>query len=228
MTAQTVTGAFGADAGDYDRSRRQLVPCFDGFYGAALAALPFGPREQPAILDLGAGTGLLSAMVRQALPEARLTVTDGSTEMLARARERLAGDPDARFRTLDFATDPLGGPWDAIVSALAIHHLDDAGKRALYGRVLTALTPGGTFVNAEQVLGSSEAEERDFALDWLLRVRTAGVSDKDLAAAQARMAHDRCAPLEIQLAWLRELGFAEAACAFRDKRFAVIVAHKAG
>ena len=228
-----VTGAFGADAGDYDRARRQLIPCFDGFYGAALAALPFGPGEAPAILDLGAGTGLLSAMIRAALPAARLTVTDGSEAMLARARERfaderLAGAEACEIRRLDFAGDPLGGPWDAVVSALAIHHLEDAAKQALYGRILEALAPGGVFVNAEQVLGGSEAEERDFALDWLLRVKAAGVSSRDLAAAQARMAHDRCAPLARQLDWLRRLGFAEASCAFQDKRFAVILARKAG
>jgi len=57
--------------------------------------------------------------------------------------------------------DPLpDGPWDAVVSALAVHHLDDAGKRALFGRLHAALTPGGVFVNAEQV-GAPSALFRD-------------------------------------------------------------------
>lgn len=48
---------------------------------------------------------------------------------------------------------PTPRPWDAIVSALAIHHLDDAAKRELFARVHAALAPGGMFVNAEQVAG---------------------------------------------------------------------------
>jgi tRNA (cmo5U34)-methyltransferase len=35
---------------------------------------------------------------------------------------------------------------------------------------------------------------------------------------------DRCADVEIQLAWLREAGFREVDCLFKDRRFAVLVA----
>jgi cyclopropane fatty-acyl-phospholipid synthase-like methyltransferase len=43
--------------------------------------------------------------------------------------------------------------FDAIVSALAIHHLEDAEKRSLFARIHERLRPGGVFVNAEQVVG---------------------------------------------------------------------------
>jgi tRNA (cmo5U34)-methyltransferase len=48
---------FDEAAAGYDRSRRQLVPGLDGFYGAALESVPFGPDAEIRVLDLGAGTG---------------------------------------------------------------------------------------------------------------------------------------------------------------------------
>jgi len=76
-----------------------------------------------------------------------------SSAARARAAARAALADRARYVVSDLA-DPLpAGPWDAVVSALAVHHLDDPAKRALFGRLHTALAPGGLFVNAEQVAG---------------------------------------------------------------------------
>src|SRR5271167_4060784 len=89
--AVAVKDAFGLTAREYDRARRQLVPCFDDFYRSAVEALPFAPNAAPEILDLGAGTGLLSGFIAAAFPHARLTLLDIAPEMLDRARERFVG-----------------------------------------------------------------------------------------------------------------------------------------
>src|SRR3954468_9002425 len=83
--------AFDAQAGDYDAPRRRLIPPFDAFYGTAVDALGLIPGGPKRVLDLGAGTGLLSAFVADAFPRAELTLLDGSAAMLDRARERLGG-----------------------------------------------------------------------------------------------------------------------------------------
>ena len=114
-----------------------------------------------------------------------------------------------------------------MVSALAIHHLEDAGKRELFKAIFAALKPGGVFVNAEQVLGPTPAVERRYRESWLRRVRELRVSEDDLAAALARMKLDRCATVAAQLEWLREAGFIDADCAYKDGMFAVIGASKA-
>jgi tRNA (cmo5U34)-methyltransferase len=59
----SVGALFGGAARDYDRARRQLVLGFDRFYGAVLESVPFAEEREIKVLDLGAGTGLLSAMV---------------------------------------------------------------------------------------------------------------------------------------------------------------------
>ena len=86
----SIEASFDEAAAGYDRSRRQLVPGLDGFYGAALESVPFGPDAEIRVLDLGAGTGLLSSMVAGRFPPPGGTPVDLSAEMLRGGRRRLA------------------------------------------------------------------------------------------------------------------------------------------
>ena len=221
-----VAAVFGAQAETYDAARRRLIPCFDAFYGAAVAAVGLAGDPVGRVLDLGAGTGLLTGFVRAAHPDAALTLLDGAAPMLERARAAL-GDKRTRYVVGDLA-DPLpSGPWDVIVSALAIHHLDDGAKRALFARVRDGLRPGGVFVNAEQVLGSSPAWTAHHEAWHEAAARAGGSDDAEWAGALERMRADRCASVEDQLGWLREAGL-DAECLFRDHRFAVLAAVRRG
>jgi tRNA (cmo5U34)-methyltransferase len=214
---------FDRSAAVYDRTRRQLIPCFDAFYGSVPGLIARAPDAELSILDLGAGTGLLSQQVAHAFPRARFLLVDVAERMLDVARQRFGGEPDGRFRfaTGDLASFALPPRQDVVLSALAIHHLEDADKRRLFARIHAALAPGGVFVNAEQVLGESAEIERAQHEGWLAQVRTSGVPEADLAAALERMTADRMATLGDQLTWLTESGFRDVRCAFRNGRFAV-------
>jgi tRNA (cmo5U34)-methyltransferase len=219
------TTVFDQHARDYDALRRRLVPDFDAFYGAALEALGLVAPPVGRVLDLGAGTGLLAAMVARAHPEAELVLLDGAGEMLAEARERL-GDR-ASYVTADLG-DPLpDGPWDAVVSALAIHHLDASGKRGLFARVHEVLAPGGMFVNAEQVLGATPELDAVYCERHRAQAFALGVSAVEWEATLERMSHDRCDTVADQLTWLAEAGFADVDCPWRSGRFAVLAARRA-
>lgn len=216
---------FDTQAARYDGARRRLIPPFDAFYGTAVGAVP---ERAETVLDLGAGTGLLSAKVREARPEAALTLLDGAPAMLEQARAQL-GDDRVEYVAADLTDALPGAPasWCAVVSALAIHHLDDAGKRHLFARVHAALKPNGVFVNAEQVAAPTPELDALYRADHERRARAAGSDDAEWAGAEERMRFDRCATVEDQLAWLREAGFADVDCRFQDHRFAVLVARKA-
>jgi tRNA (cmo5U34)-methyltransferase len=210
------------EAAGYDRARRQLVPDLDGFYGAALQSVPFGRDARIRVLDLGAGTGLLSSMVAERFPRSRVTLVDLSVEMLRVARRRFVGEPGRfEFRNMDYARKPLPLGYDLVVSALSIHHLTNGDKKELFERIHDALADGGYFVNADQVQGETPEEETSYREWWLRRVREAGVSDGDLDAALSRMRADRNATLRAQLGWLVEAGFGVVRCAYSEHRFAV-------
>jgi tRNA (cmo5U34)-methyltransferase len=220
---------FDAAAGGYDAARPRLVPCFRPFYAAAVEALPF-PEDRPLrILDLGAGTGLLSALFAVRYPIASFVLVDVAEAMLAKAEERFAGRPGrASTMVMDYTRGLPPGPFDAVVSALSIHHIADDDKRTLFRNVREALVPGGVFINAEHVLGETAEQERAWDEAWERRARELGSGDAEIAAARERMTQDQCAPLSKQLRWLRDAGFDDVANPFHEGRFAVMTGKKPG
>ncbi len=212
---------FAAHAGDYHAERRRIVPCFDQLYGTAVALL--GLREGPIerVLDLGAGTGLMSEAVLARYPDAELVLLDGAAEMLEQARERLAG-PNASFVVADLRDELPAGPFDAVVSALAIHHLKHAENRRLLGRVLASLRPGGVYVNAEHVAGPTVRLELTYRRLWSEACTAAGASEEEIVSAVRRMEADRSVDVATQLGWMGEAGLEDCDCFFKQLHFAVL------
>ena len=93
---------FAKISAQYDSQRRNLIPDFDGFYGAAVDALELPANARVA--DLGAGTGILAAFVARKFPDAELELVDISDKMLDIAKKRFEGNPRASFVLSDFAS----------------------------------------------------------------------------------------------------------------------------
>ncbi|HET8980830.1 MAG TPA: class I SAM-dependent methyltransferase [Solirubrobacteraceae bacterium] len=217
--------AFSAHADEYDASRRRLVPGYDDFYGAAVDVVRSVRGPVRRVLDLGAGTGLLSAEMARAFPGAELELLDASEPMLRHARDRL-GDTLAAVHVADM-TDPLpAGPYDAIVSALAVHHLEHPAQRRLFSAVHERLRPGGVFVNAEQVTTAVPQLERAYTDAWWRGCRALGASESELSDTRRRMLHDRCADVASLLRWLTEAGFGAVDCVYKTWQLAVVAGFK--
>ena len=173
------------------------------------------PVTAKRILDLGTGDGRLLALLRKARPEALGVGLDFSAEMLAAARERLAGADRVELVEHDL-DDPLPalGSFDAVVSSFAIHHLEHERKRSLYGEAFDLLEPGGAFANFEHVASPTDRLHRAFfaAIDEPLE-------NEDPS--------DRTLDVETQLAWLREIGFDDVDCYWKWREMALLAGVKA-
>lgn len=222
----TVKELFDAGALEYDAGRRRVIFCFDTFYGTLLDLVPFSPTDRFAFLDLGAGTGLVSALILARFPQARPHLLDISEKMMAQARRRFADRPEVQFDIGDYAREALPGTYPLIVSAMSIHHLADSGKQMLMQKIFSALEPGGAFVHAELAHGTTRATEQHYQRHWQAHLESCGFTAEELATIRQRMACDRPAPIEHQLAWMREAGFADVDCFFKHYNFTVSMGTK--
>jgi len=214
---------FDNSAESYDLNRRQLIPCYKDFYTLPLEIIPFHRDRELRVLDLGAGTGLLSARIAFRYPRAQLVLVDLAPAMLQVAEERFSGRDAERvtFQLMDYGNQQLKGTYDLIVSALSIHHLTDDAKEALFKKVYRSLEPGGMFINADQVLGENAVAEKIYKGRWLQKVRESGISEEALGAALERMEEDRMAPLSCQLDWLGQAGFDDVTVWYKYYNFVV-------
>ncbi len=189
------------------------------------AAIP--PLDGPGhIVELCCGEGLLSRALLARFPGATVHAFDGSPRMLEAAR-RTAGDLAARLETRHFdlaAKDWRTPPFraHAVVSSLAVHHLDAAGKQALFRDVFAMLAPGGVFVLADLIAPTRAAGQAIAAEAWDEAVKARALAlDGDLAAFERFRAEnwnfyrdpepdpvDQPSPLYDQLKWLEAAGFA--------------------
>lgn len=210
---------FDATAATYDRDRMKLIPGHEAFYAAALELIP---TDAMSIVELGAGSGLFSTMLRAAFPEAHLTLIDFSENMLALARGRLGSDALITFSLADYTTQALPVNCGAVVTSLSIHHLEDKRKRALLPHIMEALRPCGVFVNADHIAGPTAELEEIYRLRWLADVRALGATEQQISDSLYRQQEDRRSPVVAQLAWMREAGFEGVDCWYKYSSFAVM------
>lgn len=101
------------------------------------------PRQ--TVLDLGCGTGTLTMMVKQAVPEAEVHGLDPDDDALAISADKAARmKVVVRFRKGTATALPFAdGVFDRVLSSLMFHHLGSDDKRLAFGEIRRVLAPGG-------------------------------------------------------------------------------------
>jgi tRNA (cmo5U34)-methyltransferase len=182
----------------------------------AASLLPFDSDRAIRFLDLGGGSGEFAAQVLEEFPNATAVLHDFSPPMIAAARRRLAGFGERVDYRLSDLGEPgwssvLDAPFDAVVSAIAIHNLWDPVRiRAVYDEAYTVVSRGGAFFNLDYIFPRSPLLSGLYA-------RTAG-SNRWGGARSVERGEPEQATLENQLRWLREAGFAEVDCHSKELR----------
>lgn len=223
---EEVKKTFNEIAQRYDANRRKLIPCFDEFYNAAVDVVPLASKSPWRFLDLGAGTGLLTQFLRSRFSESEFVLMDFSPEMLGKAKERFAEEKGIEYLEADYAQADWPGTFDGIFSSLSIHHLSDEAKRELYRKIHSKLRPGGIFINAEFVRAEDPQLQARYWQLWIDSMKVAGLNEDEVARALDRTSIDILATVETQTTWLKEAGFSEVGCHYRQYLFAVFGGRK--
>lgn len=101
---------FNIIAREYDVNRRKFIPCFEDFYQSTTDFIAANISAPARVLDLGAGTGLLTQFWYKHFPDSEYLLVDIADEMLNVARKRFAGAGNVSFRLTDFTEElPEGG-----------------------------------------------------------------------------------------------------------------------
>jgi tRNA (cmo5U34)-methyltransferase len=223
--AHSVKRHLDVDADGYDVEIRRFIPHYDDMLATGVELLAALAPPGAHVLDLGGGTGALSAAVLRGLPESRVTVVDVDSAMLGEARRRLARFGDrVEFREASFL-DPLPAA-DAVMASLALHHVHDLGaKTDLYRAIHAALVPGGVFLNLDAAITEGPRLNALTFERWAVRMAGHGISEAEARGHFSAWAdEDRYFPLDAELAALKRAGFAEVECFWRRGASAICCA----
>jgi len=226
--AHSVKRHLEVDADAYDVAIRRFIPYYDDMLATGVELLAALAPPAAHVVDLGGGTGALSAAVLGGMPEARVTVLDVDTAMLGEARRRLAAFGDrVEFVEASFL-DPLPAA-DAVMASLALHHVHDLGaKTKLYRAIHDALAAGGVFVNLDAAITEGPRLGALTFQRWAERMADHGIDEAEARGHFAAWAdEDRYFPLDEELAALRRAGFAEVECFWRRAASAICCALRA-
>ena len=163
------------------------------------------------VLDLGCGDGRLASIVLEAYPDSRAVCIDMSTTMLAAATDRFGADERVTLQQHNL-DEPLccEGPFDAVVSSFAIHHVSDQRKHELYREIAALLAPGGVFCNLDLVASPTRALHEK----W----RDEMGADDDPS--------DILCDLQSQLRWISAVGLSDVDCIWKWRSLALMRGQK--
>jgi tRNA (cmo5U34)-methyltransferase len=187
--------------------------------------------ESPTtVLDICCGEGLLSFEIAKKSPLYEMYCYDGSPAMLENAKKLLSRLPNKAqfglFDLLDFEQGNFPSLCHAVVSSLAIHHLEDKRKRDLFKYINNLLPSKGLFVVVDVVLPMCREAARIAAEDWDIAAYrqsldfTGSLDSYRIFAAEKwnmyhyiddeeYMSYDKPSSIFDQLQWLAEAGFSK-------------------
>lgn len=183
------------------------------------------------LLDLGCGDGILGRFMITCFPDVEAIFVDFSDPMLEAAKASLSHIPNSTILKADFSTSEWlevlepHKPFDVIISGFAIHHQPDYRKKELYSEIYKLLSNGGVFLNLEHVESSTPAVENlfeEYFIEHLhnFQLKSNPETNKEIVADGFRNRpdkdEDQLVSVETQCKWLREIGFKDVDCFFKQ------------
>lgn len=223
MENKEVLEAFNKASNDYDKYRKHAIPNMDIYYDTVVNLT--NNYINPQILDLGAGTGILTELLYKEHPNADITLVDLSTKMLNIAKKKFA-NLNFKYVEADYLTYDFKEKYDIIVSSLSIHHLTDEEKKLLYKRIYNYLKDGGIFINADQVYGATESTEKIYKEQDSTYLNKQNIPEEEKKILRQRRLLDKPAKLLDTIQWYNKIGYKNVDVYYKYYRYFVIAGEK--
>ena len=198
---------------------------YDVTHEMILTMLPFSSADTVRVLELGPGTGNLTQKVLTRFPHSTVVGYDLSEQMLAQARAKLAAF-EARLQLCqgDISQTVFPGPFDAVVSAIAVHHVPPLSKPILFHRVYAALRPGGVLVLGDAFQATTPALGDTYRRFIAEEMERRGVDTTAADAYRSRSGPSGGASTQVQayLRWMQQAGFVNVDCVWKHFGRAVV------
>ena len=130
------------------------------------------------ILELGAGTGIVTKLLATHYPNAKIVAIDGALKMIEQAKAKsFFQDNDSRIRWVlaDYSNpswrEKIVNAFHLVVSVDSLHHLTHKRKKELYQEIYKAITPGGVLLISDHVTSLKPFyEDPQFSL-WIEEIQ---------------------------------------------------------
>ena len=207
------------DANMFLPFRGQFIEVSKSLYGHFISQ-----KSKAKVLDLGCGDGLFIQELSKSYKPAKVTLVDGSAEMLEAAKKRLSEQNDNHYIQASFqqllANNPVDDNFDFIYSSLAIHHLPFEEKKRLYTYIYEHLSSGGWFIQYDVVLPPSEKLEKCYLSiwrEWIITDPSKERREQLLGIPDQYKGNPDNMPdtLESQMKILNDLGFSNVDCFYK-------------
>jgi tRNA (cmo5U34)-methyltransferase len=213
---------------DYSAMIKRCVPRYEEMLLKLMGYLP-NDLKANRILELGCGTGNLTNLIIKRFPDAKIVAVDLSGELLAAAKDRfklhhLINYRQEDFRNLQFESDNF----DLVISSISIHHLKDNEKKILFSRCFNWLSSGGFFSFSDQFSSPLATIYSANMEEWHNQAIAMGSFEPEWAAwMEHQLMSDFHSPIQSEIEWLSNKGFANIDVTWRYLLWGNIIANKA-
>jgi ubiquinone/menaquinone biosynthesis C-methylase UbiE len=226
MDIEKIKEQFNTIANEYDDKRRYIIPCFDDFYKRSVSLLKFYKNDVKSVVDLGAGTGLLTKEIYEMYNNAHFTLIDVAVDMLNIAKQRFRGLNNFEFIEHNYIENIPIKNCELMCSALSIHHLESDEKAKLYKNIYDILDKNGCFINLDIFIAGSKRIDNLYN-DWwfnFIDQNIKNVEEKNRMVESRKL--DKENTIQETLELLKMCGFNDIECIYNFMKFGVIMAIK--
>lgn len=218
---------FNLMADQYDELFVTHIYAYDVLHEMILTMLPFPQERALRVLELGVGTGNLTARVLERFPQSTVVGYDLSSEMLARARAKLASAGErVHLHEGDISQTAYPGLFDAVISAIAVHHVPPRAKSILFHRLFDTLRPGGVLILGDSFQAATPTLGDRYRALSTQALAEQGVTQTPVYATYRSRNNQpsggESTSVQKYLLWMQQAGFTNVDCVWKHFTRAVV------